>query len=132
MEKILGLDLGVASIGWTLINLDGEQTGKSSIIDSGVRIFQGNARRADSGSSTSANETRRNKRSARRNRDRKKRRKRKLLHLMRQAGMAPTKKNRASWHAINPYEMRAKGLDQELTPTRIWPRTLSYEPAAWL
>ena len=43
MKKILGLDLGVASIGWSLIE-QSEDDGK--ILKSGVRIFQANNERA--------------------------------------------------------------------------------------
>ena len=116
MEKIVGLDLGVASIGWALIENNEHEPHLSKIIDSGSRIFQGNNKRAEAGSTTSANENRRIKRSARRNRDRTKRRKRKLLHFMRPAGMAPFKDNMDEWFSLNPYKLRAKGLDDELTP----------------
>ncbi|WP_324171406.1 type II CRISPR RNA-guided endonuclease Cas9 [Sulfurimonas sp.] len=40
MEKvILGLDLGITSIGWALVNTNDENPDKNEIIDSGVRIF---------------------------------------------------------------------------------------------
>ena len=40
MSKIiLGLDLGITSIGWALVNVDDENTINNKIIDSGVRIF---------------------------------------------------------------------------------------------
>ncbi|MDD2790045.1 MAG: type II CRISPR RNA-guided endonuclease Cas9 [Sulfurimonas sp.] len=40
MSKIiLGLDLGITSIGWALVNVDDENTQNSRIIESGVRIF---------------------------------------------------------------------------------------------
>lgn len=40
MAKIvLGLDLGITSIGWALVNADDENSQNSKIIDSGVRIF---------------------------------------------------------------------------------------------
>ena len=40
MSKIiLGLDLGITSIGWALVNVDDENSQNSKIIDSGVRIF---------------------------------------------------------------------------------------------
>ena len=41
MSKIvLGLDLGIASIGWALVNVDDDRTENNEILDSGVRIFQ--------------------------------------------------------------------------------------------
>ncbi|MCD6172233.1 MAG: type II CRISPR RNA-guided endonuclease Cas9, partial [Sulfurimonas sp.] len=40
MSKIvLGLDLGITSIGWALVNVDDKNSKNSNIIDSGVRIF---------------------------------------------------------------------------------------------
>lgn len=40
MSKIvLGLDLGITSIGWALVNVNDENQQKNQIIDSGVRIF---------------------------------------------------------------------------------------------
>lgn len=44
MNTILGLDLGVASIGWSLIE-NNDDDGK--IVKSGVRIFQSNEQRAE-------------------------------------------------------------------------------------
>jgi CRISPR-associated endonuclease Csn1 len=115
MERVLGLDLGVASIGWGLVDINEDQEHLSKIVDGGSRIFQGNNKRAEAGSTTSANEERRNKRSARRNRERTKRRKRKLLHIMRRKGLAPAKSNFDQWVKINPYEVRAKGLEHKLS-----------------
>lgn len=38
MKKILGLDLGVSSIGWALVNEAENNNEKSSIIKLGVRV----------------------------------------------------------------------------------------------
>jgi len=38
-QKILGLDIGIASVGWTVINYDKEDATQNEIIKSGVRIF---------------------------------------------------------------------------------------------
>ena len=38
-KVILGLDLGIASIGWALVNVDDKNIQNNKIIDSGVRIF---------------------------------------------------------------------------------------------
>ena len=38
-KVILGLDLGITSIGWALVNVDDKDLTKNKIIDSGVRIF---------------------------------------------------------------------------------------------
>ncbi len=38
-QKILGLDIGIASVGWAVVNYDKENMGQNKIIKSGVRIF---------------------------------------------------------------------------------------------
>ena len=40
MKKILGLDLGTASIGWALVNEAENESEQSSIIKLGVRVIQ--------------------------------------------------------------------------------------------
>ncbi len=59
MGKVLGLDIGIASVGWSLIDTD-----NNKIIDMGVRLFNS----ADA----SNNQQRRESRSARRTLRRKK------------------------------------------------------------
>lgn len=39
IEKILGLDIGISSLGWAVINYDKEKKENNKIIKSGVRIF---------------------------------------------------------------------------------------------
>ena len=39
MKKILGLDLGVGSIGWALVNEAENEQEHSSIVDMGVRVL---------------------------------------------------------------------------------------------
>jgi CRISPR-associated endonuclease Csn1 len=38
-KAVLGLDLGITSIGWALVSIDDENSQNSKIIDNGVRIF---------------------------------------------------------------------------------------------
>ena len=67
MKKILGLDLGVASIGWAFIE---ESEKQSRILGMGVRIIPMSADERDefnSGNSISKNAKRRIKRGMRRN-----------------------------------------------------------------
>lgn len=111
MKKILGLDLGVASIGWGLI----ETNGNGKILKSGVRIFQGNEQRADAAPGESSNADRRTKRSVRRQRDRRTRRKINLYVTLKQKGLAPNKSGWDEWVSINPYKIRAKALDEKVT-----------------
>ncbi|XWN37116.1 MAG: type II CRISPR RNA-guided endonuclease Cas9 [Balneola sp.] len=112
MKKILGLDLGVASIGWSLIAVN-KNEGK--ILKSGVRIFQGNEKRADAAPGESSNADRRTKRSIRKQRDRRTRRKLSLYLTLRKYNLAPVKPEWESWVSLNPYELRAKALHEKLS-----------------
>ncbi|NBC65632.1 MAG: type II CRISPR RNA-guided endonuclease Cas9 [Bacteroidetes bacterium] len=112
MNTILGLDLGVASIGWSLVEKS-EDDGK--IIKSGVRIFQSNEQRAEAAPGESSNADRRKKRSVRRQRDRRSRRKAKLYHCLKRNGLAPSKTKWDDWVSINPYTIRASALDKKVS-----------------
>jgi CRISPR-associated endonuclease Csn1 len=39
VERILGLDIGIASLGWAVIDYDKENQENNKIVKSGVRIF---------------------------------------------------------------------------------------------
>ncbi len=39
VERILGIDLGIASLGWSVIEHDKENIANNKIIDCGVRLF---------------------------------------------------------------------------------------------
>jgi len=39
IERILGIDIGIASLGWAVVEFDGENRKNNKIIDCGVRIF---------------------------------------------------------------------------------------------
>lgn len=114
MKKILGLDLGVASIGWGLIETN-ENDKDGKILKSGVRIFQGNEQRADAAPGESSNADRRTKRSVRRQRDRRTRRKINLYVTLKKNGLAPNKSDWEEWVSINPYTIRAKALDHKVS-----------------
>ena len=111
MKKILGLDLGVASIGWSLIEKN-ENGGK--ILKSGGRIFQANNERAIAAPGESAKSDRGTKRSVRRQIDRRARRKQKLFNLLFKKGLTPQKEELKNWINLNPYEFRAKSLDEKI------------------
>ncbi|MEP1150946.1 MAG: type II CRISPR RNA-guided endonuclease Cas9 [Balneola sp.] len=112
MEKILGLDLGVASIGWGLVQKGGKN---GDILKSGSRIFQSNEQRADAAPGESSNADRRTKRSVRRQRDRRTRRKLKLHNKLKKNGFAPNRSEWDNWVSLNPYELRAKALHEKIT-----------------
>ena len=88
MKKVLGLDLGISSIGWGMIAIDKDKkTGK--ILDAGVHIVPIDTRDADEfskGNSVSASAERTAKRSLRRNNQRFKLRRQQLLAIMEDIG----------------------------------------------
>lgn len=108
----LGLDIGSNSIGWALLNTDGNP----SIVDAGVRVFQEGVNRDTKGAEVSKNETRRMARGARRNRFRRNYRKDKLLRLMKRNGLMPNDQTlNGDIFLLDPYQLRAKGLDEKLS-----------------
>ncbi len=112
----LGLDLGTNSIGWCVLDLDadGKPTG---VRDCGVRIF---ADGRDPQSGTSLATDRRMARGARRNRDRYKLRRKDLMNALVHHGLMPDDKDaRKALEALDPYELRACGLDEALAPHKL-------------
>jgi len=109
---MLGLDMGVSSVGWALID-----EGNKRIIATGVRVFPEGVDRDQQGGEKSKNETRRTARGARRQLARRARRKRQLRGILSDAGLLPDDPERlAQVLAANPYELRRRGLDEPLTP----------------
>lgn len=115
----LGLDIGTTSIGWTLF----ETTGKGNdaqitrIIDAGVRIFS-DGREPKSGASLAVD--RRLARAMRRRRDRYLRRRATLMRLLARTGLMPADPAEAkALQALDPYELRAKGLSEALPLTHL-------------
>ncbi|MBL8179849.1 MAG: hypothetical protein JNK48_34535, partial [Bryobacterales bacterium] len=122
---VLGLDLGVKSIGLALIDPAGEQ-----IIHTAVRVFPAGVEGDfESGKDSSKNEKRRQARQARRQTERRARRRRKTYRILQDAGLLPTgpaaevlkelDKRLASEFGPHPghvYTLRAKALDEPLDP----------------
>ncbi len=101
MGKVLGLDVGIASVGWSLIDTD-----TNKIVDMGVRLFQS----ADANN----NKERREFRSARRTLRRKKYRLQNVEELLLKNGFNPP--NTVN---LNPYRLRVKGLSEKLEPNEL-------------
>ncbi|MFZ6654365.1 type II CRISPR RNA-guided endonuclease Cas9 [Undibacterium sp. TJN19] len=113
MAYRLALDLGSTSLGWALIRLDAENL-PCAVIKAGVRIFS-NGRNPKDGSSLAV--TRREARAMRRRRDRLLKRKARMMRSLIEHKFFPADDDaRKSMETINPYTLRAKGLDHELTP----------------
>lgn len=113
----LALDLGTNSIGWCMLRLDMEaKPGPTpiAVIRAGVRIF-GDGRDPQSGASLAVN--RRDARALRRNRDRKLDRKRRVIQALVDSGLfPPDAHDRRELESLDPYTLRARGLDAELAP----------------
>jgi CRISPR-associated endonuclease Csn1 len=113
MHYRLALDLGTTSLGWALIQLDRNDT-PNAIIKAGVRIFS-DGRNPKDGSSLAV--TRRAARAMRRRRDRLLKRKARMEITLINHGFFPTNETeRKALVTLNPYALRAKGLDEALTP----------------
>ena len=124
-QLTLGLDIGERSIGWALIDEEAEQ-----LVASGVRIFPLGVESTQSGEKPK-NVERRVARGTRRVLRRRARRKQQLRELLTEAGLLPgcaladreaperVAWERDSFRAHNPYELRRKGLDQQLEPEEL-------------
>lgn len=90
MKKILGLDPGVASIGWALVNEAENENEESSIIRLGTRavpIDANEKQNYSSGKDIGVNKNRTLKRGTRRNLDRYQQRRENIKHLFLEAGI---------------------------------------------
>ena len=116
IKKILGLDLGSNSLGWALLE---ETNGSvSGIIDIGSRIF---TKAVKDYSTTPKNVKRRDMRLGRRVIQRRSRRKQRMLNYLCMLKLLPSELQGNTQPEIilnelgDPYELRAKGLDSQLT-----------------
>lgn len=115
----LGLDIGTNSIGWWLYETDGTETNARiiGVIDGGVRIFS-DGRDPKSGASLAVD--RRAARAMRRRRDRYLRRRATLMKVLANAGLMPADPAEAkALELLDPYELRATGLDEALPLTHL-------------
>lgn len=98
MKKVLGLDIGITSVGYGVIDID-----ENKFLDYGVRLFkEGTAEN---------NLERRTNRGARRLRSRKKNRIEDMKNLLQQYQILDVNYTPSN----NPYQLRVKGLQESLT-----------------
>lgn len=121
---VLGLDLGVNSLGWAMIEMEGDKP--KSIINTGVRLFEAGLEDLElDGKGKSRNAARREARLRRRQTERKTRRLQKLLNFLiknkffdSEIILAPEKRHfffeELDSNLKNPYELRKKALDDKL------------------
>lgn len=131
MKRTLGLDLGTNSIGWAIIE---EENGVKGLVKAGSVIFPEGVARIK-GSEVPATEERTRSRAMRRLYMRRRMRKHRLLRTLVANGMCPLsqtglndwiKKDEypleegfVSWFRMNPYELRAKGLQERLSTLEL-------------
>ena len=112
----LALDLGSTSLGWAVFRLNAEHE-PTAIIRSGVRIFS-DGRNPKDGASLAV--TRRAARAMRRRRDRLLRRKARMMSKLIEHGFFPADSSaRKTLEQLNPYQLRATGLDTALSPAEF-------------
>jgi CRISPR-associated endonuclease Csn1 len=121
MKKILGLDLGTASIGWALVNEAEKDDEKSSIIKAGVRvnpITVDEQRNFSTGKAITTNADRTLKRSMRRNLQRYKLRRENLIECLKENGwitdqtILAEQGNRTTFQTL---QLRAKAATEEVS-----------------
>lgn len=115
MKKVLGLDLGVASIGWAFIQ---EDEAKSEILGMGVRIIPLNPDERDeftAGNAISKNAKRRMKRGMRRNIYRRTLRKDLLRKALLEAGIDPGKDLFEGLSKLSLWELRSKAASEQIS-----------------
>lgn len=118
MRYRLALDLGSTSLGWAMIRLNHDNPpAPVAVIKAGVRIFS-DGRNPKDGSSLAV--TRREARAMRRRRDRLLKRKERMTQTLINHGFFPAEEaQRKALVKLNPYALRAKGLDEALTPAEF-------------
>jgi CRISPR-associated endonuclease Csn1 len=113
MRYRLALDLGPTSLGWAMVRLN-SLNAPCAVIKAGVRIFS-DGRNPKDGSSLAV--TRRAARAMRRRRDRLLKRKARMMRTLIAHGFFPKDENaRKALETLDPYMLRAKGLDEPLKP----------------
>ena len=116
MTVRLGLDLGSNSLGWCLVEVDADGR-DDRVIGIGSRIFS-DGRDRKSGASLAVD--RRAARAARRRRDRFIGRRSAFMQALMECGLMPTERAAAkALEKLDPYELRAKALDEKLEPYHL-------------
>lgn len=113
MKKVLGLDLGVASIGWALV---GEETEKRNILGMGSRIIPLSAddkNEFSSGNAISKNQARTRKRTQRRGYDRYQLRRKFLIDALKKNNMLPDE-DLVKLDKLFLWKLRSNGVTEKL------------------
>ena len=106
----LGLDMGVASLGWAVISEEDQ------FIDSGVRIFPAGIDKFGTGKDTHLNQQRRKARGARRRVTRKAQRKILIRKILTELNWVPSESEPLqNWEQLDVYELRHRALREKIT-----------------
>ncbi len=122
MKKVLGLDLGIASIGWALIAQNSENEEISHIIDCGVRVVPLSTDEHSEfakGGSVPTNQIRRKARGMRRNLQRYRWRRHRLYCVLKQLGMMPDQRLMTRLSPLELYSLRSRALREPLSLQEI-------------
>lgn len=121
MKKILGLDLGIASIGWAVVNEAEKAEEQSSIVKLGVRVNPltvDELSNFEKGKSITTNAERTLKRGARRNLQRYKLRRENLIEILKSNGFIDDETNlseNGNRTTFETYRLRAKSATEEIS-----------------
>jgi CRISPR-associated endonuclease Csn1 len=120
MNYRLALDLGSKSLGWAMFRLNASKE-PIAVIKAGIRIFSDGREPAAPGQvGTSLAANRREKRAMRRRHDRLLKRKTRMMDTLVKHGFFPADEAaRKALEQLDPYTLRAKGLEQALTPAEF-------------
>jgi CRISPR-associated endonuclease Csn1 len=114
--RVLGLDCGIASVGWAVLEL-GETRPEGRIVALGTRMFD--APETDK-EKRPKSEIRREKRGMRRVIRRRKQRMNAIRRLLNQHGLlSETGSEALRFHGVSPWDVRAKATDKLLTPHEL-------------
>lgn len=115
---ILGLDLGVSSIGWALIK---EETDATSIVALGSRIVpykKGESQKFSKGVGESRNSIRTKARTARKGYDRYQLRRKYLVNILKENGMMPSEELK-KLPKMQLWELRSKAVNEEISKEEL-------------
>lgn len=120
MRYRIGMDLGTNSIGWAIVRLMPDDTPRQ-LIRAGVRLFPNGREPAPKGKQgESLAVKRRLARQMRRRRDRYLKRRDRFMSALIAHGLMPeSEAERRALVNLDPYELRAKGLDEALPPHHL-------------
>ncbi|MDB4415421.1 hypothetical protein N9270_01720, partial [Akkermansiaceae bacterium] len=114
MKYTLGLDMGVASLGWAVISED------DNFIDSGVRIFPAGVDNFNSAKEKHPNQDRRIARGMRRRLHRKVERKKAIGVALKELGWMPTNEDALhEWYGLDIYLLRHRALSEKITLSEL-------------